>query len=165
MSYCSHDPSAAMVEITHNSDGITCRFIHFEEGMLSRRKKSYHFPSRSVSACLDYFDIPIEAIDTVTTDFMDFENFVWTSDNYRQLVGDYIRKNLRIRDDQIVNPIEHHEAHALSSWIGSGYEDAAFLAIDGLGSRQSTHSVFISENGVLKRFFHKPLQVLAHFIT
>lgn len=153
MSYCSHDPSAAMVEITHNSDGITIRFIHFEEGMLSRRKKSYHFPSRSVSACLDYFDIPIEAIDTVTTDFMDFESFVWTSDNYRQLVGDYIRKNLRIRNDQIVNPIEHHEAHALGSWIGSGYEDSAFLAIDGLGSRQSTHSVFISENGVLKKIF------------
>ena len=153
MSYCSHDPSAAMVEITDNSYGVTCKFIHFEEGMLSRRKKSYHFPSRSVSACLDYFDISIEAIDTITTDFMDFESFIGTSDNYRQLVGDYIRKNLRIRNDQIVDPIEHHEAHALSSWIGSGYEDAAFLAIDGLGSRQSTHSVFISESGALKKIF------------
>ena len=153
MAYCSHDPSAAIVKLSQNEGTENCEFIHFEEGMLSRRKKSYHFPSRSIAACLDYFGLAIEDLTTITTDFMDVESFIGTSNTYRQLIGDYIRKNLRIKNEQIINSIEHHEAHALSSWFGSSFEDAAFLAIDGLGSKQSTHSIFISEHGQLRKIF------------
>lgn len=168
MAYCSHDPSAAIVKLTQNENGESCNVIHFEEGMLSRRKKSYHFPSRSISACLDYFGIAIEELTTITTDFMDVQSFVGTSNNYRQLIGDYIRQNLRINGKQIINSIEHHEAHALSSWFGSGFEDAAFLAIDGLGSKQSTHSVFISEQGQLRKIFSQTtpgIGALYHLVT
>lgn len=153
MSYCSHDPSAAMVEVKEDRGNFTYEFVHFEEGMLSRRKKSYHFPTRSISACLDYFGITIDEVTTVTTDFMDNKSFVETSLNYRHLLGDYIRQNLNLDSKQIAKPIHHHLAHAMGAWVGSGFSECAILAIDGLGSLQSTHSVFCTENGSLKRIF------------
>lgn len=153
MSYSSHDPSAAMVKLERNDSKITCSFIHFEEGMLSRKKKSFHFPSRSVANCLNHFGIEISDVTTVRSDFMDNHFFNGTSWNYRKLIGDYIRAHLNVKNNQISKPIHHHEAHAISSWVGSGFEDAAFLAIDGLGSLQSTHSVFISNGNKLEKIF------------
>jgi len=153
MSYSSHDPSAAIVKLVQNGTKIDGSFIHFEEGMLSRKKKSFHFPTRSISGCLDHFGIGIAEVTTVRSDFMDNQFFNGTSWNYRRLVGDYIRKHLNITKTQISKPIHHHEAHAISAWIGSGFEDAAFLAIDGLGSLQSTHSVFVSNGKSLEKIF------------
>jgi carbamoyltransferase len=153
MSYCSHDPSAAMVEISKDSDGVNYKFIHYEEGMLSRRKKSYHFPTRSIKACLDYFSITLEQVTSITTDFMDSESFIETSLNYRHLIGDFVRQNLRITDDQISKPIHHHLAHALGAWVGSGFRDTALLAIDGLGSNQSTHSIFSARDGKIAQIY------------
>jgi len=153
MSYCSHDPSAAMVEVTKDADGVDYRFIHFEEGMLSRRKKSYHFPTRSIKACLDYFGITLEQVTSVTTDFMDTESFTETSLNYRHLIGDYIRQNLRLTDGQISKPIHHHLAHAIGAWVGSGFKDTALLAIDGLGSRQATHTIFSANDGNINQIY------------
>lgn len=153
MSYSSHDPSAAIVKLFQDGTQIDCSFIHFEEGMLSRKKKSFHFPTRSISSCLDHFGIGISQLTTVRSDFMDNQFFNGTSWNYRRLVGDYIRKHLNITKAQISKPIHHHEAHAISSWVGSGFEDAAFLAIDGLGSLQSTHSVFVSNGKSLEKIF------------
>jgi len=153
MSYCSHDPASAIVELKRENGLVSFRFIHYLEGMLSRKKKSYHFPTRSISAGLKYFDIEISEINQVITDYMDNESFINTSYNFRHLVGDYIRNNLNIRPDQIAQNVEHHYAHAMAAWIGSGYEDCAFLAIDGLGSSQSTHTVFVTEDGQLKKVF------------
>lgn len=65
MSYSSHDPSAAVVKLIQNGKKVQCSFIHFEEGILSRKKKSFHFPTRSISSCLDYFGIGIDQITTV----------------------------------------------------------------------------------------------------
>ena len=153
MSYCSHDPSAAMIELVDDNGQLDYKMVHFEEGMLSRKKKSYHFPTRAIAACLDYFHIGIEDVSNVITDFMDNRSFTNTSLNYRHLIGDYIRQNLNLTPNQITMPINHHKAHAMSAWIGSGFQDAAFLAIDGLGSLQSTHTVFTSESGDLKEVF------------
>jgi carbamoyltransferase len=153
MSYCSHDPSAAMVEVTKSGGGVDFKFIHFEEGMLSRRKQSYHFPTRSVKACLDYFGITLDKVTKITTDFMDSESFIDTSLNYRHLVGDYIRQNLKISSNQISKPIHHHLAHAIGALVGSGLKDTALLAIDGLGSKQSTHSIFSAKDGKINQIY------------
>lgn len=157
MSYCSHDPSAAMVEVTKSLGGVDFKFIHFEEGMLSRRKQSYHFPTRSIKACLDYFDITLDKVTKITTDFMDSESFIETSLNYRHLVGDYIRQNLRITSNQISKPIHHHLAHAIGALVGSGFKDTALLAIDGLGSRQSTHSIFSAKDGNINQIYSQTI--------
>ena len=153
MSYCSHDPSAALIELVQFGEEVKCNFVHFEEGMLSRRKKSYHFPTRSIAACLDYFDIELSDVNQVITDYMDDKSYVGTSLNFRQLVGDYIRKNLNLSSGQIATAMDHHEAHAMSAWVGSGFKDAAFLSIDGLGSKQSTHSVYVTDVDGLRKVF------------
>lgn len=153
MSYCSHDPAAALVEITSDNGKLSCNFAHFEEGMLSRKKKSYHFPSRSIAACLNFYDIDMSDITQVTTDFMDYESFIDTSLNYRHLVGDFIRSNINFEPEQIAPPVDHHYAHAMAAWVGSGFSDCAILAIDGLGSNQSTHSIFVTEDSKLKKLF------------
>jgi carbamoyltransferase len=121
--------------------------------MLSRKKKSYHFPTRSIAACLDYFKIGLDDVSQVVTDYMDQKSFIDTSLNYRHLIGDYIRQNLNLAPEQIGKPVFHHTAHAMAAWSGSGFQDAAFLAIDGLGSLQSTHSVFVTSSGNLEKIF------------
>ena len=153
MSYCSHDLAAALVELISNNGNLSCNFAHFEEGMLSRKKKSYHFPSRSIAACLSFYDIDMSDITQVTTDFMDYKSFIDTSINYRHLVGDFIRTNIDFEPEQIAPPVEHHYAHAMAAWVGSGFSDCAILAIDGLGSNQSTHSIFVTEDSKLKKLF------------
>lgn len=139
MSYCSHDPAACLVRMdgTGNLD-----YIHFEEGMISRKKKSYQFPLRAIKACLDHFGIGIEDIDVVTLDYMNQKSFFDTASYYRKLLGDFLRANLAVRSDQLHFIGSHHLAHAYTAFYPSGFEDAAILVIDGLGSEQQTHSIY-----------------------
>ena len=59
MNYCSHDPGAALVRIDDNN----LDYIFAEEGFLSRTKKSYQFPIRSLNYCLDYFGIKLDEVE------------------------------------------------------------------------------------------------------
>jgi len=110
MNYCSHDPGAALIRIENNN----MEYIFAEEGFLSRRKKSYHFPIRSINYCLEYFGISIEQVDVFMLDYMDNQRIFRTSDNYRLLVGDFIRSNLDINPKKIRFSDSHHFAHACS---------------------------------------------------
>ncbi|MBU6148742.1 MAG: hypothetical protein KGQ54_00920 [Verrucomicrobia bacterium] len=138
MNYCSHDPGCALIR----SDGKELDMIFAEEGFLSRRKKSYHFPIRSMKYCLDYFGIKLNRVDIIMLDFMDHQRTFRTSDNYRLLLGDYIRSRLKIDDQKIRFCKSHHYAHAMTAFWPSGFADAAVLVVDGLGSQQQTHSVY-----------------------
>ena len=138
MNYCSHDPGCALIKIENGSFD----FIFAEEGFLSRRKKSYQFPIRSMKYCLDYFDIDLERVDVLMHDFMDAKRTYRTSHNYRLLVGDFIRSRLKISPDRINFARSHHYAHALTAFWPSAFTDAAVLVVDGLGSEQQTHSIF-----------------------
>jgi carbamoyltransferase len=157
MNYCSHDPGAAIVRY----DGKEIDLITCEEGFLSRKKKSYHFPIRSINYCLDYFNIKLSDIDLYSIDFMDFKRDFRTSDNYRQLIGDYIRSQLKIEKSKIYYPESHHYAHALTAFYPSNFDNSAVLIVDGLGSNQQTHSVYLADkkNGVKKVFEQKGLGI------
>ena len=151
MSYCSHDPGACLLKI--NKETGKAKYIFAEEGFLSRKKKSYQFPTRSINYCLNYFGIKICDVDIICTDYMDMKRFNRTSDNYRQLIGDYIRANLKINQKtELLCCESHHHAHAFSSYIVSGFEEAAIVVIDGLGSEQSTHSIFQGNNNKIELF-------------
>jgi carbamoyltransferase len=139
MNYCSHDPAACLVR--KSPDGHL-DYIHYEEGMLSRKKKSYQFPLRAIKACLDYFDIGIEDVDIVALDYMNSKTVHNTATYYRKLIGDYLRAHMSIRPDQVYFVDSHHLAHAYTAFYPSGFESAAVLVVDGLGSEQQTHSIF-----------------------
>ena len=93
MNYCSHDPGATLVRIEDNN----IDYITAEEGFLSRKKKSYQFPIRSLNYCLDYYDIKIDEVDTFVFDYMDNLRTYRTSDNFRLMLGDFVRSNLKIK--------------------------------------------------------------------
>ena len=92
MNYCSHDPACALIKVENSK----VEYIHAEEGFLSRKKKSYQFPLRSIKYCLDYFSTKIEDIDLITFDYMDYKRNYRTSNNYRLLGGDFIRSKLKV---------------------------------------------------------------------
>ena len=138
MNYCSHDPGCAIIK----SDGSKFEYIFAEEGFLSRKKKSYQFPLRSIKYCLDYFDITLSHLDVLTLDYMDIARNFRTSNNYRLLIGDFIRSRLRVDAKKIKYSKSHHYAHALTAFWPSGFDEAAVLVVDGLGSQQQTHSIF-----------------------
>lgn len=139
MNYCSHDPAACVVR--KSPDG-RLDYIHYEEGMLSRKKKSYQFPLRAIKACLDHFGITLGDVDVVALDFMNAKTVHNTAAHYRKLMGDYLRANLAIRPDQVHFVASHHLAHAYTAFYPSGFDSAAVIVIDGLGSEQQTHSIF-----------------------
>ena len=106
--------------------------------------------------CLDYFDISIDNIDVLMLDFMDEERPIKTSNNYRLLIGDFIRSRLKIKKDKIKFVKSHHYAHALTAFWPSPFEEAAVLVIDGLGSRQQTTSIFsFTQDGTQKLIFEQ----------
>ena len=80
MNYCSHDPGAAIIKIS--DDGKVLDFINAEEGFLSRKKKSYQFPIRSIKYCLDYFEIRLKDIEAICVDYMDYKRINRTSNNF-----------------------------------------------------------------------------------
>ena len=58
----SHDPAACLFKCDLSSGSIKSEYIHFDEGMLSRKKKSYLFPIRSINRRLDHFKIQCQIL-------------------------------------------------------------------------------------------------------
>ena len=159
MNYCSHDPGACLTKI--NTENGNTQYIFTEEGFLSRKKKSYQFPIRSIKYCLDYFGITFEQIDRICLDYMIEKRFNRTSDNYRLLVGDYIRANLKISEETKISFCEsHHLAHAYTAFLPSPFNEAAVVVIDGLGSEQQTHSIFKADKNKIRYYLENSLMMV-----
>ncbi len=154
MNYCSHDPAACLMRVLPNGK---VDYIHFEEGMLSRKKQSYQFPLRAIQSCLNYYGVSIDDIDVVALDFMNDQSVHNTAGYYRKLIGDYLRATLKLRHDQVRFCDSHHLAHAYTAFYPSGFDEAAILTIDGLGSEQDTHSIYIADHntGIKKIYSQK----------
>ena len=127
MNFCSHDPGCALIKYENKK----IETIFKEEGFLSRKKKSYQFPLRSIKYCLDYFSISLNDIDVMMLDYMDQKRYFRTSDNYRLLIGDYIRSKLKIKIKNKICEITSLCA-ALTAFWPSMLDEAAVLVIDGL---------------------------------
>lgn len=156
MGHCSHDPSACL--ISYDIENQEFNINYAEEGFLSRKKKSYQFPIRAINYCLDREQIQLKDVDIICNDFMDKKRIYKTSNNHRQLCGDYIRSKLKIsKETRLFYPESHHYAHALVAAIASKNNKSSVLIADGLGSEQQTHSIysFSKENGLKKIFEQK----------
>ena len=152
MNYCSHDPGCAIIR----TDGKEIDLAYAEEGFLSRKKKSYQFPIRSLNYCLDFFKITLSDVDILMLDYMDHKRNFRTSDNYRLLAGDFIRSKLDIDPKKIKFVKSHHYSHALTAFWPSGLNESAVMIVDGLGSEQQTHSIYkASSKGIVKLLFEQ----------
>ena len=170
-----HDSAVALLE-----DGELI-FAAAEE-RFSRRKHDGRFPSRALQAGLTHAGVALRDVDGaafgwnrpgvtqrhtltgVATGRLAFGAYRVAYSFYDlalMLYGAGGKRNLR-RDFGPLPPggvrhVDHHEAHAWSTYALSGFDDAAVLVIDGRGATQAT-SIYDGHDGALRllRTFHYP---------
>ncbi|MBI1971858.1 MAG: carbamoyltransferase [Candidatus Aenigmarchaeota archaeon] len=160
-----HDPAACLVR-----DNEIVAFV--EEERFNRIKHSpKSFPSKAVAFCLKRAGIKISDVDKIGFHFNpSYKNLFWKRKSQflrgpEQLVGTpYLRssvfsfvesgfkKNFKYKPK--VEYIDHHMAHAASSFHLSGFNDATVLTIDGAGESTATMAAHGADNeiNVIKEF-------------
>ena len=142
-----HDSAAALVV-----DGEVRAAV--QEERLTRIKHDAAFPYRAIESCLDISNLTTQEIDFVAfyeKPLLKFERVLETSLQYAprgysvftRTMPSWVRDKLRVRKrtQQALGDcrrrrnvfVEHHEAHAASSFYSSPFEEAAILTLDGVG--------------------------------
>lgn len=145
-----HDSSAALIK-----DGMVVAAA--QEERFSRKKHDTSFPVQSINFCLESQNITIDQIDFVgfyEKPFLKLERIIhqhlemfpkslktfigsmpaWFTEKLR--VVSVIRKKLKYKGKIIF--IEHHLAHAASSYLISPFKEAAIVTCDGVGEWTTT---------------------------
>lgn len=145
-----HDSSAALLK-----DGIIVAAA--EEERFTRKKHDSSFPINAIKYCMESQNIDINNIDYIgfyekpllkferalsqhLESFpLSFKTFIssmpsWLNEKLR--VVNAINKQLKYKKDILF--IEHHMAHAASSFLASPFEKAAVLSVDGVGEWTTT---------------------------
>ena len=128
-----------------------------EEERFTRKKHDSSFPINAVKYCLKEANLSINDIDYICfyeKPFLKFERLLyqhiqmfpyslptfikslpaWINEKLR--VPKIIRKKLKYRGNVIF--VDHHMAHAASSFLVSPFEEAAILTVDGVGEWTTT---------------------------
>lgn len=135
----SHDASACIV-----LDGQLIAAV--EEERLSRRRHAYDtMPTQSVAWCLDHCGITVNDIDAVAVGWdvprlYEIHERQAPFQNEHEYLGILLPKGyfgVRKRDIP-VHFIEHHLAHAASTFYLSGFDSSLVLIMDGQGEDVST---------------------------
>jgi carbamoyltransferase len=145
-----HDSSATLIK-----DGVPIAAA--QEERFSRKKHDTSFPVQSVEFCLKSAGITIDQVEYVAfyeKPFLKFERLLhqhiehypktykiflanipsWFNEKLRVMKN--IKKKLKYKKDVLF--IEHHLAHAASSFLPSPYEKAAIVTADGVGEWTTT---------------------------
>ncbi|HLD73266.1 MAG TPA: carbamoyltransferase [Candidatus Nanoarchaeia archaeon] len=145
-----HDSSAALLK-----DGIIVAAA--QEERFTRKKHDTSFPLNSIKYCLESQNITINQIDYIgfyEKPFLKLERMLhqhlemfpfslktflsslpsWINEKLR--VPKIIKKKLKYQRDILF--IEHHLAHAASSFLASPFKKAAILTVDGVGEWTTT---------------------------
>ena len=141
-----HDSAAAVIK-----DGMICNAA--QEERFTRIKHDANFPSNAINFCLDASGLSAVNIDYVIfyeKPFKKFERILKTiistypkSGNFftaaaknwllkKLWIKSIIREQLNMPEEKILF-VDHHTAHAASSFFLSPYNEAALLTIDGVG--------------------------------
>ena len=163
----AHDSAVALLE-----DGEVL-FAAAEE-RFSRKKHDGTFPWRALQAGLEHAGVPLSDVDAaafgwnrpgatqlhtlkgVATGRMAFGAYRVAYSFYDLALTLYAaggKRNLKQGFGQLppggVRHVDHHEAHAWSTFALSGFDDAAVLVIDGRGATQSS-SIYDAHSGALR---------------
>ncbi len=159
--FCGHDTSACVVK-----DGVLLAFA--EEERFDHKKHTVAFPHNAIKYCLDTAGIRASELDYVAyaTDpestniekmkykeeyKPDFEPVIINEDDLRR----QIREELGISGEKSVKlqGVDHHMAHAASSFLSSPFKSAAVVTIDGMGNWLTT-TIGTGEGIEIKRLCH-----------
>lgn len=145
-----HDSSAALLK-----DGVIVAAA--EEERFTRKKHDISFPLNAIKYCLESQNIKIDDIDYIGFYEKPLQKFdrlmaqhlesfpksyrIFLSNipswfNEKLKVVKTIKKKLKYKKDVLF--IEHHLAHAASSFLVSPFEKAAILTVDGVGEWTTT---------------------------
>lgn len=145
-----HDAAACLLK-----DGLLVAAA--EEERFTRKKHDSSFPIHAINYCLQQANLSINDIDYICfyeKPFLKFERLlyqhiqmfpyslptfvkslpVWINEKLR--VPKIIRKKLKYRGNVLF--VDHHLAHAASSFLVSPFEEAAILTVDGVGEWTTT---------------------------
>ena len=155
-----HDSSAALLR-----DGKIVAAA--QEERFTRKKHDISFPKNSIDYCLKSQNITINDIDYIgfyEKPFLKFERLLYQHlecfpKSYKTFIGNLsswlteklrvvkiIKKQTGYRKDVLF--IEHHLAHAASSFLISPFKKAAILTVDGVGEWTTTAYGFGKENKI-----------------
>lgn len=158
------------------------------EERYSRIKHDGSFPKKTIKAAIKYVNLKFSSIDTIVVGyprrkilsllshqyFYEIFPFLFRilgSRNFR-LIGDFINiirlllRKLKKNKWQILKGrkiiyIDHHLAHAASSYYTSGLEKCLCLVLDAFGSQESgkirSGAVFLCQNGQIKELMSIPI--------
>lgn len=155
-----HDSSACILK-----DGRIIAAV--EEERFTRKKHDTDFPFNAINYCLkkagarieevDYigfYEKPLLKFERVLSQFLEsfprgflaFYNTIpsWITQKLR--VQRIIRKKLKYKKDILF--VEHHLAHAASSYLVSPFKEAAILTVDGVGEWATTTYGYGKENEI-----------------
>lgn len=139
-SYANHDSGACIVKAS--TDGVVLDYCAISEERLIRIKYPYVFPMHAVGACMDYFGLKsLNEIDLLVTDNIRIRRWFHSGPAYNISEYDYLKVKFDI-DPRKILVIDHHLAHAASTFYASGFDEAAILVVDGNGSDMETTSFF-----------------------
>tara|TARA_B100001057_G_scaffold501302_1_gene623586 strand:+ start:1579 stop:3780 length:2202 start_codon:yes stop_codon:yes gene_type:complete len=141
-SYASHDSGACVIKF---SKGKKPEVIAISEERLIRKKYPYTFPIHSILYCMKYFNIKeLSKIDILVSDWIRIKKWLRSGPSYNYQEYDYIKENLKF-DKKKIFQIDHHLAHAASTYYPSNFKSSSILVIDGNGSDIETNSFFLGK--------------------
>lgn len=141
-SYANHDSGACIIKFGKN---IKPEIIAISEERLIRKKYPYTFPVHSILYCMRHFKIKkFNRIDLIVSDWIRKKKWLRSGPSYNYQEFDYIKENLNFDKKKIIQ-INHHLAHASSTFYSSNFKSSAILIVDGNGSDVETNSYYVGE--------------------
>ena len=142
--FANMDSGASIIKFS--TDGKFLDYVAISEERLIRKKFPYTFPVFSIDYCLKYFGLKnLKQIDLIVTDWIRLKRWEFSGPTYNVLEFDYLKKILKF-DKKKIRIINHHLAHAASTFYTSGFDKSAILIVDGNGSDLETTSYYQANN-------------------
>lgn len=117
--------------------------VYIAEERLDRKKDSREFPQKSVEACMKHAGLKsFGELDLVVMDYIR-DGKDWKADHFKKPCNTDVFLN--DIDPAKIRIINHHLAHAATTYYASSFREAAILIVDGRGSDRETQSLFVAK--------------------
>jgi carbamoyltransferase len=139
-SIASHDTGASIVKLDTTDNSI--KYVCISEERLIRKKYPYTFPIHSIDYCMEYFKIKnLNRIDLLISDWNKVKKWQRSGPSYNYSMFDYVKEKFKFDEKKIIQ-INHHLAHAASTYYTSNFKESAILIVDGQGSDLETTTYY-----------------------
>ena len=142
-SFANSQTGASILRFKNNQEP---EIVSISEERLIRKKYPYTFPLHSILNCMNYFSITnLKKIDLIVSDWIRLPRWLRSGPSYNYTEFDYIKEKLNFDKKKIIQ-INHHLAHAASTYYTSKFKSSSILIVDGNGSDVETSTYFKAKN-------------------